>query len=298
MYTGNLTQSMIDAAIESGSELRLRHGVYTVPATLKIHQSCGLQIRGAGSFDPTNTGPGWSDLGRALGTKIVWAGPSGGALLDLTSSMGTTFCGVVLDGAASAGIGLGCWTVPGWPNSRTQLYDCTVQNFTQAGIQFGTPGQPSGGNCDLSIMDNITFDGSPIGIQVCNNQSVGHVWSNIVHGQSSKTCIQMDQGGQITIYSASQDGQPPRTFLKLGVGGDNVATASIHGGHLECGTLVDASGAPQWSDWVVKISSFLGTVPSAGDLPIITASEWAKIITSGCRFNGRQIIAPNLVENN
>ena len=288
-----LTQEMIDAAIETHEPLRLLYGVYNVAQTLRINQCCGLRVVGAGLFDPTSTGPGWSQLGQAIGTKLLWTGPTGGTMLDITSSMDTRFDGVCADGNHSAAIGLGCWTINGWPNSATHVRNATIQNFTQAGVQFGKPSQPSGWNSDLSIMENVTFDGSPIGIQVCNDQSVGHVWSNITHGQSNKVCISLDQGGQVMIRGINQNGNPPRTFLRLGEGGCNVATVLISGGHVEAGTLIDASASPPYADWVIHLESILGTAPTPVDWPIIKASANASITSAGCKFNGRGIQSPN-----
>ena len=181
-----LYQEMIDTAIANGTPVVLSPGVWNVLSTLKINQCCGLKIQGAGSFDPTNSG-GWSDLSRAIGTKIQWDGADQ-PLFDLTSSMGVEFSNCVLDGSGKATIGLGCWSVNGWPNSATRMHNVRMQNFTEAAVQFGTPSNPTGGNCDLSYFNGVTLSGCPVGIQVCNDQSVGHVWKRIYNKTARSRC--------------------------------------------------------------------------------------------------------------
>ena len=288
-----LTQEMIDAAIETHKPLRLLYGVYNVSQTLRINQCCGLRVVGAGSFDPTNTGPGWSDLGRAIGTKILWAGGVGGPMFDLTSSMGVEFADCVLDGSGKATIGLGCWSVNGWPNSATKLIDVRLQNFTQAAVQFGTPSNPTGGNCDLSYFNGVTLSGCPVGIQVCNNQSVGHVWKRI-YNVDCKIAMQFVQGGGVSINGGTQDGnQDGNTYLQLlnPAGQCNNAIFAVRGVHIESGLLLDASACGEWSGMGITLDSCIAT--SGTTAPVIAASTtgWPKIGSINCVFNGREVPA-------
>ena len=209
-------------------------------------------------------------------------------LLDLTSSMGTTFTDLCLDGGGIADVGLGCRTIPGWPNRRTTLVNCQIQNFKQVGIQFGTPGDVSGFNSDMSIMENVIFAGCPIGIQICNCQSVGHDWRHITNSDCP-VCVSVDQGGQIAIRGVNQNGTtvPPRTFVRLGAGGLNVGTLLISQAHLENGCLVDGSQTHPYIPWQVIIESALGTLPPPGDIPILVGNQSTTFTQIGCNFNGR-----------
>ena len=283
-----LTQAMIDGAGDQRRPLRLFPGDYSVSATLSLKCRSGLFIRGAGDMDNASYGAGWPEMAY---TRLVWDGPRGQTMFDGTSALGCGFRDVILDGAASAGIGIGCWTVPGWPNSRTRLGNVMLRNFTSCGVQFGTPGEPSGWNCDMSEFYSVGVAGCPVGIQTCNDQSVGHLWEKIGN-VDCPVGIDLVRGGNVQIRGAWQDGGNPRTFLRLGAGGCNVCTVLISGGHLERGCLVDASDAPEWALWQVAIESYLATVPEPDDVPLtklsqISQSRGAKIIATGCWLNGR-----------
>ena len=286
-----LYQEMIDTAIANGTPVVLSPGVWGVLSTLKINQCCGLKIQGAGSFDPTNSG-GWSDLSRAIGTKIQWDGAEQ-PLFDLTSSMGVEFADCVLDGSGKATIGLGCWSVNGWPNSATKLIDVRLQNFTQAAVQFGTPSNPTGGNCDLSYFNGVTLSGCPVGIQFCNNQSVGHVWKRI-YNVDCKIAMQFVQGGGVSINGGTQDGnQDGNTYLQLlnPAGQCNNAIFAVRGVHIESGLLLDASACGEWSGMGITLDSCIAT--SGTTAPVIAASTtgWPKIGSINCVFNGREVPA-------
>ncbi len=288
-------QQAINAAIASNKALILESGVYAINQTVNVTQTAGFKILGAGNYDPTNTGPGWSDRKRAIGTKFLWTGPHGGTMFNLNGSMGTIFAGCVIDGGGTA-TGIGGIDAPiDWAFSRLKLERVAVQNCS-TGVQFGVL---NGNNCDLSLFDDVRFQDCGIGVNVLNAQSVGHVWQNITHN-SPGVCIQMTQGGQITLRNINQDGPNAGTFLKLLAGGPNVATVSIDGGHVESGTLIDASQAPEWCNWKVRVRSVLATVQGGAgsgytSSPLISASQYPVIDCQDCDFNGRLIQAgPNV----
>ncbi len=268
--------------------------VVPVNSTVLVQKACGVKIAGLGRFDPTNTGPGWSDMRRAIGTSWKWAGEANGTILDLTSSMNTQVRDLMLDGNKTAGVGIGCWGINGWPNSETALRNVQIQNCA-VGVQFGHG--VSDWNCDLSDFDCLRLLDCQTGIQVLNCQSVGHTWRRI-QNFGCKIAIDVQQGGHIVVDGGTQDGlaQTGNTFMRLGAGGDNVGTITLRGIHIESGMLLDASAAPEWSRWRVRIESCMAISPDQSVL--IDAGEFAEVRIVGCNFNSRQTKGSHITVEN
>lgn len=242
-------QAGIERAAAGDGIVRLARGVFHISETITISRTAGLKIIGTGCRDPSNFGPGWSDIGRSIGSCFYWSGLRGGTMFNVTASPDTVFKHLMFDGRTKAGVLVELDTTPGWSTTAARLEHVAVQG-AEVGIQLGRPSHPINDNNDIFTFESLTLM-CDIGVRICNNQSLCHRFSYV--DNYSRIGIDIRQGGCITVDRLLQSGPDKnRTGVVFSGGGINAATLSITNARIEAGCLLTCGGANQ----IVDVSSY------------------------------------------
>ncbi len=271
----------IQAAIESAASrnglVRLGRGIFLISRTLSITKCFGLRLEGVGACNPQNCGPGWSDIKRAVGTCLKWVGQRGGTILEILASPDISLGRMEFDGNDRAGVLVQIQTIYGWPSTATHIKSAVFRKAA-VGIQLGIPTQPRGVNNDECTFESLQLY-CDVGVRVCNDQSVGHLFSHI--DSSCPIGIEILHGGSMVVDRFIQSGAgTDRIGIVFHGGGPNAATLSISNAKLEAGRLLECGGANQ----VVHVLSYCGNVGS-------TVLPWkigpsALVTAQSCSFSG------------
>ncbi|MHB1767801.1 MAG: hypothetical protein ACYCUV_08100 [Phycisphaerae bacterium] len=270
-------QAAIEQAVYGDGVVRLGRGVFQIARTISIKKAVGVRIEGVGGCNPQNCGPGWSDIKRAVGTCLKWAGHHGGVLLEILASPDISLSRMELNGGGTAGVLVQIETLYGWPSTATQINNATFR-AAEVGIQLGYPAHPHGVNNDECTFAQIKLS-CGVGIRVCNDQSVCHRVSHV--DSSCPIGIEILQGGSMVVDRFIQSGAgTDRVGIAFRGGGPNAATLSISNAKLEAGRLLECGGANQ----VIHVSSYCGNAGS-------TVQPWrigpsALVTAQACSFSG------------
>lgn len=242
-------QAAIERAAYGDGLVLLGRGVFQIAKAISIKKAVGVRIEGVGGCNPNNCGPGWSDLKRAVGTCLKWAGHHGGTILEILASPDIALSRMEFDGGGTAGVLVQIETLYGWPSTSLQVKNTVFRN-AEIGIQFGTLAHPRGVNNDECTFESITLY-TGVGVRICNDQSLCHRFSHV--DNYSRIGIDIRQGGCIIIDRLIQSGSDKnRVGVAFGGGGINAATLSITNARLEAGCLLTCGGANQ----IIDVSSY------------------------------------------